>query len=578
MSCECFFTNDGQKHSIMCVQACRFYALHLSQTCVVLAGAPLRDSSLAEGAVLAREWLPAADQYVRFGAGAERQHHQAADTVASTMVAQVVRASTSARKASTESAPSILAPSLDSEPTPQPALVALLAATAAHDQLQMQRRRILGPSPSAALAHTQHSHVLILTRDISAPSDSSSSSASAAASIQVDSAAAFERALGHAHARAQRIARWWRHRLGVRLVVCASSALSDATLFACAANGIACAHGVDRVELAVLQRTVGAHITAPENAVVAFLEDEEWARIIDERAVGNAGDALISKSAPPMAPDQATHGAPLSLPFSNQAAADKLRRRLGVGSARLIEALSLGAGRPAIRIVGIDRANPASASGMAPAASACVSSRLRLHSLLLRAPHAVVGAQYQETVGRSLRLLADWFVNDAHEGMGGTVSPSDSFAWRVVEERTAGVDASSRHADLTASVAAAAAASPSLPVLASSPALSSPSSLPSSMSPVSSPPSASFFCAPMSSVGGAGAFELAMHAACDRRRRALSGARRGGGGNCGASAVADPSGTIGTLSQRLPTLCTRIRAIFSHHVPISMTFSHSSFA
>ena len=535
----------------MCVQACLFYARHLSQTCVVLAGAPLRDSSLAEGAVLAREWLPAADQYVRFGAGADQrqqQHHETADTVGSTMVAQVVRASTSARNASTESAPAILAPPLDSEPTPQPALVALLVATAAHDQLQMQRRRISGPSPSAALAHTQHAHVLILTRDISAPSDSSSSSASAAASIQVDSSAAFERALGHAHARALRIARWWRHRLGIRLIVCAASALSDATLFACAANGIACAHGADRVELAVLQRTVDAHITAPENAVVAFLEDEEWARIIDERPHSHAGVASKSKNIPSMAPDD---DSPLSLPFSNQAAADGLRRRLGVGSARLIEALSLGAGRPAMRIVGVDRATPAFDSGMAPASSStCASSRMHLHSLLLRAPHAVVGAQYQETVGRSLRLLADWFVNDAHEGTGDIVSPGDSFAWRGDDKKRAGVDASSRHALLVASGASAVASSPSSPTLASSPASSSPSSLPPSLSPAPRPPpSASFFCAPMSSVGGAGAFELAMHAACDRRRRALSGARRSGGGDCGASAVADPSGTIGTLSQ-----------------------------
>lgn len=537
----------------MCAQACRFYAQHLPQTCVVLAGVPLRDSSLAEGAVLAREWLPAADQYVRIGAGAERQQHQSAGAVASTMVAQsvcvpTVAAATLDSTVRPESVPTVSASPAGLQPTSTPpALAALFTATAAHDQPQMQRRRIFGPSPSAALAHTQHSHVLILTRDISAPSHSTSCEA---ASVQVDSAAAFERALGHAHARAQRIARWWRHRLGVRLVVCASSALSDATLFACASHGIACAHGADRVELAVLQRTVGAHITAPENAVVAFLEDEEWARIIDERADSNAGVESMLKSTSPFAPGQATHDAPLLLPVFNQSAADALRQRLGVGSARLIEALSLGAGRPAIRIVGVDRTIPAPASGLASAsASACASSRVRLHSLLLRAPHAVVGAQYQETVGRSLRLLADWFVNDAHEGKGDTGLRGDSSALRGGDERRAGGDASSRHAHLNASVAAAATSLPSSPTLSSPPASSLPSSLPSSLSPVLSPPAAPFVCAPMSSVGGAGAFELAMHAACDRRRRALSGVRRGGGSDRSVSAAADPSGSIGTLSQ-----------------------------
>lgn len=275
-------------------RTCSFYAAHLSVVCVLVPGAPLRDSSLAQGVLLSHEIrMPLADGNLNGG---------------------------------------------------------------------VPLRRIA------------HAGVVLLTRDFHLAS-------TRASEITITSQDSYVRALLHAHERVDAVCRFMREVCGVRLVVC-RTALSDATQDACTSHGIACIQGAQRAEFAALAAVTGARLVAPECVSDAARESCAQADSVSESVIAGAG----VESASAAAADVDVH---------------LWCTRIGCGRVRLVEALSLGAQRPAVRVMG-DAQHADDTSGAHPLA----------HSLLLRAPHEAIGAQYHATVLRLLRMLSSWCACD----------------------------------------------------------------------------------------------------------------------------------------------------------------------
>jgi hypothetical protein len=203
--------------------------------------------------------------------------------------------------------------------------------------------------PDKSIRRLNDVRCLLLKRDFFMQSSHSTS-----AELNFSSAEAYALALQHQKEHVMRVCLWLAQGCNVQLLMF-NCAVSDVTLFACRAAGIACIQAASNSEMSMISIVTGASIVVPE------LVSDVFRTYSDDTA------------------------------FDVHAA----NSQLGSGRVHIIEALALGPQKPAVRVVGLQQ-----------------GTDRRIHSLLLRAPHEAQGVQYKQSICRLLRSLALWFRGD----------------------------------------------------------------------------------------------------------------------------------------------------------------------